>query len=300
MAKSLWRERNDALDPETDYVEIVQNLSTYEFPWDILQALGFALFRTFAVPSVGRLLYETGAFTEATQKRYDDTGLLLEPPIVHGFESAEGRAALRRINQMHKAYDISNDDMRYVLSTFVVVPKRWLDEFGWRPLTDNEVRAVVNYYRALGKHLNIKDIPETYDAFMHLMDDYERTHFAFDQGGRRVADATLHLMTTFYPRPTRKAVHQFGRALMDRPLLDAFGYVAPHPVVRKASVAAMKARARLLRHVPSKRKPTFAIDLPRIKSYPDGYAIGALGTFPVPGSGGCPVRHTAGAAKASA
>jgi hypothetical protein len=219
MAKKLWRERNDQLDPETDYVEIVQNLALYEFTWDITQALSFALFRTYAVPSVGRLLDETGRFTTACQKRYDDTALLLEAPFVHGFDSEEGKTAIRRINQMHKMYDISNDDMRYVLSTFVVVPKRWLDDYGWRPLTERELRATVNYYRDLGRHMGIKDIPETYDEFMHLMDDYERQHFAFDEGGRRVADATLDLMTTFYPRVLKKPVDLFSRSLMDKPLL---------------------------------------------------------------------------------
>lgn len=56
MAKSLWRGRNARLDPATDYAEIYSNLFFYEFPWDLTQALSFALFRTYAVPSVGRLL----------------------------------------------------------------------------------------------------------------------------------------------------------------------------------------------------------------------------------------------------
>lgn len=291
MAKTLWRDRNEALDPETDYVEIYQNLALYEFSWDFTQSLSFALFRTYAVPSIGRLLDETGAFTRQVQQRYDDTALLLEAPFVHGFDSPEGKTALRRINQMHKAYDISNNDFRYVLSTFVVVPKRWLDDYGWRPLTDTELRATVNYYRALGRHMGIKDVPETYDGFMHLLDDYERAHFDFDAGGRRVADSTLALMTTFYPRPLRKPVEVFSRALMDAPLLDAFGYAEPGPLARRLSRAAMRARARVLRHTPSNRKPVFTADLPRIKSYPDGYDLADLGTRPVPGVGGCPVRH---------
>ena len=80
---------------------------------------------------------------------------------------------------------------------------------------------------------------------------------------------------------------------MDKPLLDAFAYSEPSAAVRRASVLAMRARARLLRYVPSNRKPTFTADLPRIRSYPDGFSIAELGTQPVPGLGGCPVRHTA-------
>ena len=69
MLKKKWQRRNEQLHPETDYVEIYRNLSTYDFPWDFNQSLSLALFRTYAVPSVGRLLDETGQFTTNCQKR---------------------------------------------------------------------------------------------------------------------------------------------------------------------------------------------------------------------------------------
>ncbi len=287
MRKTLWADRNAQLDPETDHAEIYRNLTLYEFPWDFNQSLGFALFRTYAVPSIGSLLDATGQFTGACQKRYDDTGILLEAPLVSGFASRDGKVAIRRINQMHRMYDISNDDLRYVLATFVVVPKRWLDDFGWRALSDGELRASVNYYRELGRHMAITDVPETYDGFATLMDDYEAEHFAYDAGARRVADATLALMASFYPRPAAKGVDVFSRALMDPPLLAAFRYDDPGPAARRASTAALRARARLLAHVPSRRKPVFVHDLAKVKSYPDGYDLAAMGTF----TPGCPVPH---------
>ena len=85
MGRDHWRRRNDALDPRRDYVEIYRNLSQHEFPWDMNQALSFALFRTYAVPGIGSLLDRTGEFTGAVQKRYDDTALLLEVPLSKGF-----------------------------------------------------------------------------------------------------------------------------------------------------------------------------------------------------------------------
>ena len=274
----FWRDRNAELDAETEHREIVRNLSLYDFPWDMNQALSFALFRTYAVPSIGRLLDQTGEFTGACQKRYDDTALLLEAPLVSGFHSVEGRTGVRRINQMHRMYDISNDDMRYVLSTFVVVPKRWLDDFGWRRLTRHEVRASVNYYRELGRHMNIADIPETYEEFADLMDTYEAEHFGFDEGGRRVADATLALMVSFYPKPAAPVVERFSRALMDPPLLAAFGYDDPGSAVRRASEAGMRLRARVLAHAPSRRRPRYIADSPRVKTGA-GFDLAQLGTF---------------------
>jgi hypothetical protein len=42
--------------------------------------------------------------------------LILDAVLEHGMNSAEGRTAIRRMNQMHRSYDISNDDMRCVLA----------------------------------------------------------------------------------------------------------------------------------------------------------------------------------------
>ncbi|NYG56634.1 oxygenase MpaB family protein [Nocardioides perillae] len=293
MQRDHWRRRNDSLDPVQDAVEVYRTLTQHEFPWDMNQALSFALFRTYAVPGIGSLLAETGAFTGDVQKRYDDTALLLEPPLQHGFDHPEARAAIRRINQMHRSYDIPDHEMRYVLSTFVVVPKRWLDDYGKRPMTHHEVVASVTYYRELGRHLGIRDVPEDYAGFERLMDGYEAEHFAHSPGGRAVADSTLALMLTFYPSFAARAVEVFSRALMDEPLRSALQYDAPPAAVERLARAALRARGRLLRLAPARRRPKTIADLPWIRSYPDGFRVEDLGTRPVPGVAGCPVRHTA-------
>ena len=279
--------RNAGLDPENDYAQIVRNLATYDFPWDLTQSLSFALFRTFAVPSIGGLLDRTSAFSGTTQKRYDDTALLLEVPLLDGFDSLSGRAAIRRINQMHHMYDISNDDMVYVLATFVVVPKRWIDRFGWRALTEDEVLAAVRYYQELGRRMGIKQIPATYAGFERLMDAYEEAHFAFDPGARRVAVATLDLMASFYPRPLRPAVRLFSRAVMDEPLIRAFQLADPGPVARRVAVLGLRLRARIVALLPRRRTPMLVREMPRIKSYPDGFVVDRMGTF----APGCPVHR---------
>ncbi|MDQ6934924.1 MAG: DUF2236 domain-containing protein [Actinomycetota bacterium] len=273
-----------------DNHEIVLNLAAYEFPWDTLQALSFALFRTYAVPSIGGLLDRTGEFTTRVQKRYDDTGLLLEEVLEHGLASTRGRAAVRRVNQMHAMYDISADDMRYVLATFVVIPKRWLDSYGYRPMTAVEVAATTNYYRELGVHLGIKALPEDFAAFERLLDDYERSHFGYDEGGRRVADSTLQLMTTFPPNNLAPArlVKRLAYSLMEDHLLDAFGYPRPGKLERALFTGALRLRGRLLRMAPARRTPKWARDFGYFRSYPNGFDVAGLGTFSP--AVGCPVR----------
>ncbi|MYR08576.1 DUF2236 domain-containing protein [Gordonia sp. SID5947] len=280
----------DAIDVDDDSSAIASLLATREFPWGITQSLSFALFRTYAVPSIGELLYDTGQFTEATQKRYDDTVLLLDAPIEHGFDSPAGRAGIRRINQMHAMYDISNDDMLYVLSTFVVCPVRWVNAYEWRTLTDNEIHGLTTHYRTLGKRMAIKDIPISYDEFERFYEDYEKRHFAFSSKSRAVADSTLDLLGTFLPYRLlpRWLVRRMSFALMDDRLLTAFNYPKPTAVERILVRGGLKARGLAIRLVARPRtEPLYGRQTPQVRGYPRGYRLEELGTF----TPGCPVAH---------
>ncbi len=295
--RERFRRRDElaAVDPAEEPRTYALELSTKEFVWGTTQALSFALFRTYAVPSIGELLYETAQFTDEVQKRYDDTALLLSAPVEHGFDpGGQGHAAIRRINQMHGRYDISNDDMLYVLATFVVCPPRWINAYEWRSLTQREIDGLTNYYRTLGKYMGIKDIPETFAEFETLMDTYERENFAFREGSRAVADSTLELLTTFMPYKLLPAslVKRLARALMDEPLLDAFGYPHPTRAERVLVAAGLKARGLAIRYFATPRtESVFAIDTAEVRGYPNGYRVEDLGTFPT----GCPVAHKSSA-----
>jgi hypothetical protein len=156
-------------------------------------------------------------------------------------------------------------------------------------MTEIERIAGANYYRELGRHMGIRDIPATWQAFGRLLDAYEREHFGFDLGGRTVAEATLALLATFppYHRLPAGLVRHISFATMDEPLLDAFAFPRPGPVLRTLVRGGLKARGRVVRLLPPRREPFFARQLPQIRTYPHGYDVGDLGTFPP----GCPVPH---------
>ncbi|MFD0165774.1 oxygenase MpaB family protein [Streptomyces decoyicus] len=296
MRRYDWLREIRRLDPERDFLRIYRIIATHEFPWDITRALELALYRTYAVPSIGRLLAETAELTDRTQKRYDDTALLLDAVVEHGFDGEDGRTAIRRINQMHRSYDISNEDMRYVLCTFVVVPKRWLDAYGWRRLTAPEQQAVAVYYRTLGRYMGITELPQTYEDFERCLDAYEEAHFGWDEGARRVSDATLDLMAGWYG-PLAPVVRGASMALLDDSLLAAFRYERPRPAVQKTVRAALKLRAKAVRLLPPRRTPHYARQNPEIKGYPNGFKVAELGTFPTARrTGSCPVPHVEGPA----
>jgi uncharacterized protein (DUF2236 family) len=284
VRRDHWQRYIEGLDPDVDFVEIYRIMGGHEFPWDMTQSLGLALYRTYAVPSIGELLADTGEFERRTHKRYADTGLILDAIVEHGFGSRTGRSAIRRMNQMHGAYAISDEDMRYVLSTFVVIPMRWMDRFGWRRMTEIERVASANYYRELGRHMNIRSAPVSYQEFAAHLDAYEREHFAYSPGGRAVSDATLALLAGFYPWPLRPLLRRTTLALLDPPLREAFRYPDPGTVTRTLTVAGLRARAGVERRLPPRRRPRYVRERREFAIYPHGYTVDQLGTFPAAGT----------------
>jgi hypothetical protein len=267
----------EALDPETDYWRIYRLHAQQEFPWDITRALELALYRTFAVPSIGGLLDRTGEFRTRTQKRYDDTALLLGEVLEHGLDSERGRQALRVINRAHARYPIGADDSRYVLATLLVVPARWLDRYGWRPVTAQERRAAYLYYRELGRRMGVKDWPGSFEEVCAFLDDYEARRFGFSEGGARTATATRELFVGWFPRALAPLTRAGVVALLDPPLLRAFGYPPAPAWLSAGAELALRARGRVVRYLPPRRRPVSVRDAWTVRSYPGGYAVDELG-----------------------
>lgn len=265
------------LDPEVDDQRIVQLSGLWDFPWDGARALELALFRTFAVPSIGGLLYRTGEFTQRTQKRYDDTELLIAEFLEHGYDSPRGRTAIERMNTIHQRFRISNEDFLYVLSTFVLEPSRWNARFGWRPISDVERRAGVRFWSQVGQRMGLADVPDTFEAFRDLNESYEREHFRYTAKNAAVARATLELFCSWYlPKPLWPLGVQAVSALLDQPLRDALGIAAPPRALASLVIGALRLRARVLPFWPARRTPKRVTDTPH-PTYPHGYVIDELG-----------------------
>ncbi|MGH3091330.1 MAG: oxygenase MpaB family protein [Gaiellaceae bacterium] len=250
-----------------------------EFPFDLPRSLELAFFRTFAVPTIAERLDSTGEFGERSRKRYDDTDLLISLFTEHGYSTAPGRAAIRRMNQLHGRFPIANDDFLYVLSTMVLEPFRWNERFGWRPALQTERLGMFYFWRAVGRLMNIRDIPETYEELDRFNREFERTRFARTEAGHRVATAMVEMFVGRIPGlPTRlgaRAIH----ALLDAPLLDALGLPRPTEGERRAVESALRLRARAVALLPPRRRPRLRTRMRR-RTYPRGYRVEELGPPP--------------------
>jgi hypothetical protein len=264
------------LDPQTDHQRIMFLSTCYDFPFDTTRALELALFRTFCVPRISALLDRTGQFQHRALKRYDDTDLLVSELIEWGYASDRGRRALRRINQLHGRFAIANDDFLYVLSTFLYEPIRWNARFGWRLLCERERRGYFYFWREVGRRMNIRDIPTDYDVFDRFNREYEREHFRFMPSNQRVGAATRELFVDWFPRPLAPMVRSAIYAMLDDPVLAAFGFPQPSSLMRRLVPRVLHWRARVLRCCPPRRRPRLRTSLRR-RTYPAGYTIETLG-----------------------
>ena len=244
------------LDPVTDHQRIAFLTSLHEFPWDTTRSLELALFRAFAVAKGTGLLAGTGEFTTRTQKRYDDTVLILAEILEHGYDSERGKAALRRMNQMHARHPIPNDEFIYVLSTFVFEPIRWNERFGWRPLLRREKLASFYFWREIARRMAIRDVPEEYEGLERYYDEFALQNYRYARENRALATATRDLLLGWYlPKRLWPLGRPFVHAMMDDRLLAAVGLPRPHAAVRWLAVTAVRTRGRIVRRLPPRRRP---------------------------------------------
>jgi hypothetical protein len=264
------------LDPERDHQRIMHLSFGYEFPWDSTRALEVALYRTYCVPSISRLLDRTGEFYRHPQRRYDDTAILIAEMCEWGYEEGRGKEALERINWAHGHFKIANQDFLYVLSTFVYEPIRWIDRFGWRATSRNERLGYYCFWREVGRRMGIRDIPPSYEAFLDWSVAYEREHFRFTEANRRVGSATRDLFASWFPRLATPAVRYAVYAMLDDPMLAAFGFPRPLPLTRGLLGGALRLRGAVVRWLPPRGEPNFFTDR-KNRTHPRGYRIGELG-----------------------
>jgi hypothetical protein len=266
----------ERFDPERDHQRIVFLSSCYDFPFDTTRALEFALFRSFCVPSISALLDRTGEFHHRSQKRYDDTDIIVSELMEWGTDSERGKRALKRMNQLHGRFAIANEDFLYVLSTFIYEPIRWNARFGWRLMCEAERLGYFFFWREVGRRMNIKELPEDYHTFERFNREYERQHYRFTEANQRVGAATRELFVSWFPSFLAPVVRATIYALLDEPLIAAFGFPRPSKIMRRLVWATLRSRSALAGLLPPRRRPRLRTEM-RHPTYPDGYVIEHLG-----------------------
>jgi hypothetical protein len=84
------------------------------------------------------------------------------------------------------------------------------------------------------------------------------------------------LFLSWFPRLLHPLARPAIYALMDDPLIEAFGFPQASPLMRRLVTVALQARAKVLRCLPPRTRPRLRTEM-RHATYQRGYTIERLG-----------------------
>jgi len=137
--------------------EVLSTSVNWDFPYLSEVALEFALFKTYSIPTISKILAATQQFSKEVEKRADDTVFILmemtqgyarhqKRIATTGVDNPEDRAkdeqrsfiASERLNFIHSHYPIKQEDFLYTLALFIKEPPSFISRYEWRPVTELE------------------------------------------------------------------------------------------------------------------------------------------------------------------
>lgn len=233
-----------------DAYKIQLELSEIEFPFTFEKSLQFALFRTYGIPSISKLLVKTSQFSEESTatKRYTDTVVLIAEFMGYHPTSARSIEAIGRMNYIHSQYQksgqILDDDLLYTLALFAGEPVRWIDKYEWRKLEDFERCAIGTFWKAIGDAMcisygNLRSGREAGEGWMDGLQwldeldewsaEYEKRFMVPDKNNHKTAEQTVAILLYSIPGFAKSEGRRIVSALMDDRLRTAMMYVHLFP-----------------------------------------------------------------------
>ena len=226
------------------HAQQIQQIATeLEFPFTFEKALQFALFRSYGIPTIAKLLVATSQFSEPSTacKRYVDTSILISEFMGYKPTEARTQEAIARMNFIHSGYRKSgkllDDDMLYTLSLFVSEPIRWINKYEWRKLEDIEVCALGTFWKSIGDAMGIsweklksgtggkegtwEDGLQWVEEVLEWSQQYERDYMVPNINSMKTADETTRILLWSVPGPLKGAGKKLVSALMDDRLRNA-------------------------------------------------------------------------------
>lgn len=278
----------ERMDLQSEYSRIWWLDMAYEFPWEFSVGGALAFLNSVAPPHMAALLVRTGELTENTRRRMEHFALISTEMVRRGFKDERGKAAVRQMNRIHKSavkhisneheqWSISNDEYLFVLATSMLTQARWVDQHGWRKLSDREKASAYLHMREQGQHMGLKDIPGSYEDFARFHDSYVAEHFTYSPEAATLwgvlQPIVISPFTGWLPQRLKplgaKIVKAALPALLTPELRTAFGVSEPSRLLQLVVDSALKARAAYARRQPPRVDSVYPDPLPT-PSFPDG------------------------------
>lgn len=246
--------------------QIIHYLACYEFPEFHSLALQFGLFKTYGVESISRLLLATRNLTDPikSRKRYEDTAALISMFMFNAPDSEETLQAISRINFLHSKYieegTISQADLLYTLSVFVMEPPRFARLYEWRAMNEMEICAYGVFWKAVGDAMGIKykgllardswrDGIEWAEDVAVFAKRYEADHMKPSKIANKPANALIPMITYWLPWFSKPFGHEAICVLMGDRVREAFMLEEPGIVAATTVYTLLLLRRLYLRYL---------------------------------------------------
>ncbi|KAF2266944.1 hypothetical protein CC78DRAFT_513155 [Lojkania enalia] len=278
-AEYPYKTREDLAKMTTQHAqEIIKYLYNLEFPLMVEKALQFALFKTYGIPTISRLLCETKQLStpEHAPRRYADTVILIREFLGKPPSSTRANSAIARMNYLHSVYQragkISNDDMLYTLALFVLEVPRWVNKYEWRPLTEMEVCAFGTIWKDMAQcmHIDLSPLargPDGWHDGLEFYSDIEAWANAYEEKAlvphplnHQLAGETIAILLCDVPEFLKPLGTQVVVTLMDLRLRRAMVYDDPPALYPPLVDFLLYTRAFLLRHLTLPRPFSLRVD----------------------------------------
>lgn len=224
----------DSLDPERDDEEITAEVSNVLFA-DAYFAHSIYLVtfaRQAAVPAIAKVLYRSGNGDIATDpvRRNNDTIIFFTEFYRRGYKSEEGKAAVRRMEEIHSRFLIEDELKLYTLATVMLEPDRLAAQFGENPFSPVDKQARWNFWCGIAGEMGLELPANTRDDFLDWMIDYENRTYANTADGMGCYEGLVQDWMRWYPNwfPGNEwLARQSLAGLLDEKLRETMGVEAP-------------------------------------------------------------------------
>ncbi|KAJ3469316.1 hypothetical protein MRS44_003381 [Fusarium solani] len=258
--KSLGRMTNEEAH------QIVRNIANFEFPLFYDLSVRLALFETYAVQPVAKLLYAVSDLNiwEKAPKRYADTEVVYCCFASYSPASPGLHKAVARMNYLHapyiKAGKILQEDLLYVLYASMAEPVRFLKLYEWRELTDMEVAALGTMWKYVADMMEIDyktvlkkdtwvDGLEFFEDVSQWGEIYEDEHLRPSKEINELGHLLMNMLLQSHAKVARPLGYPAACVLMGPRLRRAFGFPEPGLGITVLTYSLLLARKLTVRYL---------------------------------------------------
>jgi ER-bound oxygenase mpaB/B'/Rubber oxygenase, catalytic domain len=146
--------------------------------------------------------------------------------IAQDWADPRSSIAISRVNFLHGRWKnkISNDDLLYTLSLFLLEPAHWVNRYEWRKMTPLEEEALFTVWYHAGRCMGITGIPDTRQAMAEWAESYEAEHMVYKESNTAVARYTVDLLLYSIPSFLHGPLYYVVYSLLNERLRESFGF----------------------------------------------------------------------------